>query len=116
MHRPPPRPLPITFSWERRVPKSNDSGQILSHKDRSNRLRGSGGFCAQGSKSLWQERGSHLGKSKAGIMRERVRNGMKRSKGLLLQHREVSLGPKDRERVLSRERIKANLSFRKSSE
>lgn len=103
MHRPPPRPLPITFSWERRVPKSNDSGQILSHKDRSNRLRGSGGFCAQGSKSLWQERGSHLGKSKAGIMRERVRNGMKRSKGLLLQHREVSLGPKDRERVLSRE-------------
>lgn len=61
---------------------------------------------------MWQERGSHLGKSK-GIMRERVRNGMKRSKGLLLQHREVSLGPKDRERVLSRERIKANLSFRK---
>ena len=44
-----------------------------------------------------------MGKSKAGIMRERVRNGMKRSKGLLLQHREVSLGPKDRERVLSRE-------------
>lgn len=48
-------------------------------------------------------------------VRERVRNGTKRDKGLLLQHQEVSLGPQDHERVLSRERIKANLSFRKSS-
>ena len=48
--------------------------------------------------------------------RGRVRNGTKRGKGLLLQHQEVSLGPKDHERVLSRERIKANLSFRKGSE
>lgn len=88
----------------------------MNHKDSSNRLRGSEGFCAQGSKGLWQERGSHLGKSEAGIAKERVRNGMKRGKGLLLQHQEVSLGPKDHERVLSRERIKANLSFRKGSE
>ena len=67
---PQPPPPPITFSWERRVPKSNDSGQILNHKDSANRLRGSEGFCAQGSKGLWRERGSHLGKSKAGIARE----------------------------------------------